>query len=279
MNHPPSKDIQFSDLDFKEVAKIALSDFGLSLEISKKQLVYSRISKRLRALGIESFKKYCTHISSAAGADEKSNFLSALTTNVTQFFREDHHFEYMKSHLFPVLREKALKGKRVRIWSAGCSAGQEAYSIALTLINVFPEASRYDVKILATDIDEYILEQAILGRYPNEQLQQIPNEYHRSTLRSKIDGKCFEISQTVRDLVSFGRLNLISSWPISRPFDLILCRNVAIYFNNETQATLWNRFACQLETNGVLMIGHSERINGPASKLLSADGITTYRRR
>lgn len=266
----------FSDADFSAIASIAQTEFGLHLEHSKKQLVYSRLTKRLRKLQLSSFKSYRDYLDSPDATNEKKELLSALTTNVTQFFRENHHFQILEESVFPILAKRARAKERIRIWSAGCSAGQEPYSLALTLLKVFPNAAEYDVKILATDIDEEILRKAICAKYPLEEMSSIPTDMCAGYLDKVSDGKSFVIRPEVKKLISFGQLNLISSWPISKNFDVIMCRNVAIYFNQETQEMIWNRFANALSSGGYLMIGHSERVSGAALNLLTPGGVTSY---
>lgn len=279
MNIQPSSDFRFSDKEFDAVAKVAQREFGLHLEKSKKQLVYSRLSKRLRTMGLANFFDYLDHLNSPAGQAEKKAFISALTTNVTHFFREKHHFDFLQETVFPELKKRALSGERVRIWSAGCSAGQEPFSLALTLLGVFPDAAKYDIRILASDIDEEILGKGIEARYPQDQLSQIPADLAQKFTDASDTSASFAIRAPVRQLISFRQLNLIESWPIKGSFDVIMCRNVAIYFAKKTQQSIWERFVSVLKPDGHLLIGHSERISGSATNTLEACGITTYRKR
>lgn len=279
MNIQASSDFTFSDKEFDAIADIAQREFGLHLEKSKKQLVYSRLSKRLRSLGVSNFFDYLDHLSSTEGQAEKKAFISALTTNVTHFFREKHHFDMLHDTVFPSLKKRALSGERLRIWSAGCSAGQEPFSLAFTLLSAFPEAPKYDIKILATDIDEEILSRAVNAQYPMDQLSQIPPEMAKKFTTADDGNLSFSVRSEVRDLISFRQLNLIENWPIKGSFDVIMCRNVAIYFANITQQSIWERFVGALKPNGYLMIGHSERVSGPATNALETCGITTYRKR
>lgn len=203
--------------------------------------------------------------------------MSALTTNVTHFFRERHHFAYLREKILPDLVEKAKKGSSVRIWSSACSAGQEAYSIAAMIRDACPEASGLDIKLLATDVDPQMIQKARQARYDRDQADAIPDEYKRLMIEDD-GGQQFKIRQDLTSLVSFGELNLIGDWPMRRRFDVIFCRNAAIYFDKDTQVRLWQRFADVLQDDGHLMIGHSERLTGPAQSEFRSVAITTYQR-
>jgi chemotaxis protein methyltransferase CheR len=267
--------IPFSDADFQTIADLAMRDFGLHLTLAKRDLVYSRLLKRLRGLGLESFTDYCTLLTSPQGEAERTAMLSALTTNVTHFFREDHHFKLLREVALPPLIKLAREGGRVRIWSAGCSAGQEPYSLAFTVLGLCPEAARLNLRILATDVDAEILAKAEAGIYPDEERRAVP-EAMRRFLEPAQGG--FAIGPAARELITFGKLNLIENWPISGPFQVIFCRNVAIYFDKATQARLWARFGELMSPEGQLCIGHSERVAGPAEHMFRTVGVTAYQR-
>lgn len=267
----------YTRADFNVIARRARSDFGLHLTEAKKDLVYSRLAKRLRQLGLPDFAAYCSLIESPAGADERIEMLSALTTNVTHFFREGHHFQTLRAEALPSLIAAARGGRRVRLWSAGCSAGQEPYSMAFTLLDLCPDAARLDIRILATDVDPAIVARAKAGVYDGEEAQSLPDTARERYLERVSPGR-FRIGDEARQLIRFGELNLIRDWPFAGPFDVIFCRNVAIYFDKETQSRLWNRFADVLAPGGLLCIGHSERLAGPAASRLEAAGVTTYRK-
>jgi len=264
-----------SPAEFAAIAEYAKQAFGLHMPESKREMVFARLIKRLRRVGIADFATYLAYVKQDANSQERSEFLSALTTNVTQFFRENHHFDYLRTVALPPLIDKARKGHRVRIWSAGCSAGQEPYSIAMTLLDLCADAHSLNIKILATDIDPRILDTAKTGRYPLSERAAIP-ENLRKTAIAAADTDSFTVSDAVRKLVSFAELNLIAEWPMQGMFDVIFCRNVAIYFDASTQSTLWNRFANLLNDDGHLMIGHSERLSGAAVQKLRNTGVTVY---
>ncbi len=271
-------EFSFSDKDFQRIADIANARYGLFLQPSKKALVYSRLAKRLRALTLPSFEAYCALLDRPEGEDEQSHLLSALTTNVTHFFREMHHFDYLKTKIAPDLIKRAKAGEEIRLWSSACSAGQEAYCLAAVLLAAAPDAARHNIKVLATDIDGKVVAQARAGRYPADQLNAIPADWRKVLLAPTRRGDDLEISAELRKLVTFGELNLIGQWPMKRKFDVIFCRNAAIYFDKTTQARLWKRFAEVLRPGGHLMIGHSERLSGPAEAQFRSTGITTYQK-
>jgi chemotaxis protein methyltransferase CheR len=267
----------FTDADFRQIAAILYADSGIHLPDTKATLVYSRLAKRLRAIGLRSFREYCALVSGADGVPERQAMLTALTTNVTRFFREPHHFEHLKAQVLPGLVEAARGGGRVRLWSAGCSTGQEPFSMALTLLSLFPAAADHDVRILATDIDPNVLAEAEAAEYGTEAVSAIPEALRGRWLETVkgAEGLRWRMGAAVRGLVAFRELNLIGQWPMRGRFDVIFCRNVAIYFDDPTQERLWGRFAAALVDGGRLYVGHSERVQTP---LCTPDGLTTYRR-
>lgn len=269
----------FSDSDFQKIAELAKQRFGLDLQQSKKPLVYSRVSKRLRLLGMKGFSEYCELLKRGKNDEEVGHLLSALTTNVTHFFREKHHFDYLTETLAPQLIRRAQAGETIRIWSAACSAGQEAYCIAAALLTADPKALDLNIRILATDIDPKMIIAAKRAEYTLDQRNAIPEKFRRLMLKQQKNNDKIEISDNLRKHVTFAELNLIEPWPMRRKFDVIFCRNAAIYFDKATQATLWSRFADVLNQDGHLMIGHSERLSGKAETLFKSVGITTYAKR
>lgn len=270
------QEFSFTDEDFRALAHLARTQFGLSLAESKKPLVYSRLTRRLRARNIHRFDEYMSLLDIPDEQDERLQLISALTTNVTSFFREKHHFETLRNVVLPKLASR----RRIRIWSAGCSTGQEAYSIAMTILDAVPDAACRDIRILATDIDPAVVKRAKEGSYTAEDIETIPAEMRRAWIRASADaGGRNELAAEVKHLISFGELNLVDTWPFQGPFDAIFCRNVAIYFDQETQQHLWQRFAAMLDKDAHLFIGHSERVAGPALQALETAGVTTYRKK
>jgi chemotaxis protein methyltransferase CheR len=269
-------EFNLSPADFNTIAKIMLAEVGISLAENKANLVYSRLAKRLRALGLANFKDYCAIITSPEGETERQTMIAALTTNVTRFFREPHHFEHLKTVILPPLLPLAKKGGRIRLWSAACSSGQEPYSMAMTVLTLMPDAARYDIKILATDIDPNVLREGQEGIYPESAMESVPPALRARWFVNDASGSV-RANDDLRSLVTFRKLNLIGNWPMNGRFHAIFCRNVVIYFSNETQSKVWARIAPLLEADGALYIGHSERISGGAEQMLRSDGVTTYR--
>ncbi len=264
---------------FQAIADLAYSESGLRLAEEKVPMIQSRLRHRLRALGLNDFGQYSEYVRSADGAEERRQLISALTTNVSHFFRETHHFEQLQDIARAAL-PRLRKGGRFRIWSAGCSNGQEPLSAAIALLEDMPEIRKYDVRILATDIDSQVIRNARTAFYPDRLADGLP-----SLLRKKYftRGKDSEgtsgltATDTVTSLITYRELNLMDNWPMKGPFDLIFCRNVVIYFDIATQNTLWPRFRRMLHPDGALMLGHSERIASPTDYGFAADGGTAYR--
>ena len=270
-------EFQFTADDFRTIAATLHAAAGIALPESKATLVYSRLAKRLRALGLESFREYCKLVTGAEGLDERQQMIVALTTNVTRFFREPHHFEHLKEKVLPPLLAAAKRGGSVRIWSAACSNGQEPYSIALTILSLMPDAPNYDVKILATDIDTQMLAEARAGVYSSQIVAAVPGDLRARWFER--EGENLRVAEPVRQLVTFNELNLIGDWPMRRQFQAIFCRNVVIYFEEETQSKVFSRFLPLMSPDARLYIGHSERVCGDAAARMETDGVTTYRLR
>ncbi|WP_419759418.1 CheR family methyltransferase [Acidisoma sp.] len=269
-------EFHLSAADFNTIAKIIHDEAGIALGDNKGHLVYSRLAKRLRVLGLDSFQEYCELVTGHDGGVERQAMIAALTTNVTRFFREPHHFEHLKTSVLPPLLQKAKQGGRVRIWSAACSSGQEPYSIGMSILSLMPDAGRYDVKILASDIDPNILREGQEAVYPEQAMESVSTALRAKWFVNAGSGSV-RANEELRALVTFRKLNLIGNWPMQGLFHAIFCRNVVIYFDAETQAKVWSRFVPLLEPGAALYIGHSERISGSAEQMLRSDGVTTYR--
>lgn len=267
-------DIELSEATFSRIAKIAKSGWGLNLESAKRPLIRSRLGRRVKTLNLKDFDAYCALLESGS-TEESDLFVSALTTNVTHFFREIHHFKTLQDDVLPTLLARAREGKRVRIWSAGCSTGQEPYSIAATLTSATRETNFQDLRILATDVDRKVLEVAEAGEYLLSDCN-FPSTKHQNMVFGDTIGSRGRAKEELKALISFRYLNLVGNWPISGKFDAIMCRNVAIYFDRDTQNRLWSRFAAALNPGGYLFIGHSERIPTPTEFGFEPAGITTY---
>ena len=258
-----------------EIARIAYDFAGIVLGEDKAHLVHSRLAKRLRACGIREYGSYLALIRSVNGTAEQARMLSALTTNVTQFFREGHHFEHLRQHALPPLLAQARGGRRIRIWSAGCSSGQEPYSIAMVLSDLAPDVGRLDIRILATDIDPEMIARGRQAVYDAAAASAVPPEFAARFLVPVAGG--LRVREPARDLVTFRLLNLHAPWPMHGKFDVIFCRNVVIYFDTPTQVRLWQRLESALAPGGWLYVGHSERLAPGSGARLTSAGITTYR--
>lgn len=264
--------------DFDAVANLLKKLTGIHLNPNKKAMVVGRLSKRVRQTGTSSIRDYCSLLTSPDKHAERDVFISALTTNMTRFHREAHHFTHLADQVLPDLIKFAQRGGRVRLWSAGCSSGEEAYGLAFHVLQACPEAARLDLRILATDIDKSSLAKAVTGTYAEACLAQLPDKFAtRFFDRSQSPAGMARVSQEPRELISFRWLNLNSDWPFKGKFDAIMCRNVAIYFDPDTQANLWQRLADRLQQNGMLYIGHSEALPADVAKRVRAEGTGMYR--
>ncbi len=274
------KEFVFSDKDFKFISALVGEKTGIVLAAHKKDMVYGRIARRLRVLNLKTFKEYCSLIESSDGEDEISDFLNAVTTNLTKFFREDHHFEHLKKVVFPEKINDKKQGKKLRIWSAGCSSGMEAYSIAMTACDVIDNIASWDIKILATDIDTNVLKKGSEGVYRDDEVSTIPELYKKRYI-SRYEGKDSKkvvVAEKLRDMVHFKQFNFMDKqWPMRGPFDIIFCRNVVIYFDKATQEILFDKFANLLKPDGWLYIGHSENIMSISDRF-RLDGKTIHQR-
>ncbi len=255
-----TKEFPFTDADFKDISQRVMGLTGIVLRDEKKTLVYSRLAKRLRALQLSSFSDYCKLLQKREGTSEISLLINAITTNLTRFFREEHHFEHIKNTVLPALVERykqqpTYENRRLRFWSAGCSSGEEPYSLAMTIAAHLP--SGFDVKILATDIDTNMLQKGREALYIDS--SGIPDPYYKAFC-IPLPGGGFKIQRPVCDLITFKQLNLLDEWPMSGPFQAIFCRNVVIYFNKGTQTKIFNKMVNLIEPHGWLYIGHSESL-------------------
>jgi len=262
-----------ADEDFKRLAAMAYDISGIVLGDHKKELVYSRISRRIRRLGLLNFSQYCEHLEHNK-TTEVNEFVNSITTNLTSFFRESHHFEYLAKEIIPQWKARG-KSRPIRIWSSACSTGPEPYSIAITLQKNMP-IKDFNIKILATDLDSEVLKKGRDGMYPLADIEQLPRDYLSSFQRNEASGMGI-VKQDLKNMVQFNRLNLLGPWPMKVKFDVIFCRNVVIYFNKETQKELFERLADQLEDGGYLFIGHSETLHGLTTRFASK-GRTIYQK-
>jgi chemotaxis protein methyltransferase CheR len=250
----------FKDLIYRET--------GISMSDKKKKLIVARLSKRLRILQLSSFTEYYQYLQESPDAEEEIvNLINRVTTNKTDFFREKHHFDFLMSELFPQMISEGRRNgmHKLRIWSAGCSSGEEPYTLAMTILEAFKAERGWDIKILATDLDTEILQKAIAGVYPTQAITPVPREYLSRYFNRT--GENYAVSDACKSLISFRRLNLMDeAFPLKNPFDIIFCRNVIIYFDAQTKDSLLTRYHKHLKNNGHIFIGHSESLMHLKSK-------------
>ena len=253
------REFDFKDKDFNRVKTIVYDYAGIDLNESKKNLVYNRLSKRIRFLNMQTFSEYLDFVE-AQGEAEFVHLINAITTNLTFFFRENHHFEYLINTVIPGLVSQNSAKKKIRIWSAGCSTGEEPYSIAIALKEAVPMG--WDAKVIATDLDSNVVNTGQRGVYKDDRLKGVSEERKkRWFLKGSGSQEGYvKVKPEVQDIIEFGQLNLMDEWPLKDAIDVIFCRNVVIYFDKPTQSKLFNRYADRLPNNGHLFIGHSESL-------------------
>ncbi len=255
------REFHLDERDFRFISELVGAKTGIQLSDGKRELVYGRLARRLRQLGFDSFSDYCALLKQDDG-DELMQLVNAITTNLTSFFREKHHFDYLARTLVPAWLKANAATRRIRIWSAGCSIGAEPYSLAITLREALGNERGWDVRILATDIDTNVLAAAAAGAYPEKEVAGLPlAQLRRWFLRgSGANAGKVRARDELRDLIEFRQLNLIEPWQVPGPFDALFCRNVVIYFDKPTQKALFDRFADNIVPGGHLFIGHSESL-------------------
>lgn len=267
-----SREFVFTDDDFARVRKLIYMRAGISLSLAKRDMVYSRLARRLRQSGLVSFKSYLDRVE-RGDEGECQAFTNALTTNLTSFFREPHHFPVLAEHL-----RRAGASRPLRIWCAASSTGEEPYSIAMTVVETFGGFGA-PARILASDVDTNVLALAQAGVYPHERVEKLdPGRLKRFFLRgSGASAGKVRVRDELRALLAFRRINLLDgAWPLRGPLDAIFCRNVMIYFDKPTQLGILGRFAPLLCDDGLLFAGHSESFHH-AAQLFRPCGRTVYR--
>jgi chemotaxis protein methyltransferase CheR len=260
------KDVTLDESEFQRISELVYEHCGINLHDGKKELVRARLAKRLREGNFPSFSEYIEHVLNDPTGREWSVLIDSLSTNLTKFFREGQHFDYMRQEFLPPLlaAKRARNQFRIRGWSAGCSSGEEPYSIAITLLEAVAGQGRWDVKVLATDVSTRVLEKARRGVYDEERVEPIPPHWRNKYLRSVRQGgrTLYEVDESLKAVVIPHYLNLMQDWPIKGPLDFIFCRNVMIYFDKPTQSRLIQRFHSLLNSGGILFTGHSESLTG-----------------
>lgn len=254
-----------TDMEFNMFSEYLYQYAGINLTPQKKNLLATRLTQTIDRQGFKSFKEYFEYMKTDMSGKTLSEFINRISTNHTYFFREEEHFDFMKTRALPEFKERLEKEKDLRIWSAGCSNGSEPYTIAMLLDDFFDlESSLWDTSILATDISEKVLNLAKEGIYKPTDIEKIPPLWKMKYFK-KINADSFQVVDTIRHNVIYRRLNLLSEFPFKRPFHVIFCRNVMIYFDEPTKNKIIQKFYDKLVPGGYLLIGHSETIDRGAS--------------
>jgi chemotaxis protein methyltransferase CheR len=273
-----ANDYVLTDTQFHRIRQLVREHTGIALSEAKRQLVYGRLARRLRALKLETFGEYIELLERGV-AVELEEFTNAITTNLTSFFRESHHFDYLASDVLPKIVARDGGTRRARIWCCAASTGEEPYSIAMVLREAGDILNGFDVKLLATDLDSAVLATGAAGVYNAERLKSVSNARVSRFFRKgsgEHTGK-FRAEDELRNLITFKQLNLMHEWPVRGPFDVIFCRNVIIYFDKETQRALFERMAALQRPGDMLFLGHSESLYRVSDKY-ELVGRTIYRR-
>jgi chemotaxis protein methyltransferase CheR len=271
------QEFEFTDAEFKRLREIVHARTGIALSEAKRELVYGRLARRLRKLKLQSFAEYCQLIEAGEPA-ELEEMTNAITTNLTSFFREGYHFEQLAAEALPQIESKRAATRRLRLWSAGCSTGEEPYSLAVVLCEAMGRLANWDVKLLATDIDSKVVATAAEGVYAAERFKGVAAERVKKWFPPAAGRPGFSAaSADLKSLITFKQLNLLDPWPMKGPFDVIFCRNVVIYFDKPTQRRLFDRMAELQEPGGWLFVGHSENLLN-VTRRYKLVGRTVYRR-
>ncbi|WP_250658772.1 CheR family methyltransferase [Alkalimarinus coralli] len=270
------REFPMTDENFEVISALAHNYTGIVLGAHKRDMVYGRLARRTRALGLSNFDQYCELISDSS-SPEISLFINAITTNLTSFFREPHHFDFLKETALPDIQRKNSLNKRLRIWSAGCSTGEEPYSLSIT-VNENMDMARWDCKILATDLDSNVLSHGHNGVYDISRIDTLTEQSKKKWFyKDSQNPEVVKVKPALQQCLRFKRLNLLEDWPMKGPFDIIFCRNVVIYFNKDTQRQLFDRYADILADGGYLFIGHSESLHKVTERFTSL-GKTIYKK-
>lgn len=271
-------DVSLTRDDMSFIAKLVYEQAGIVIREHKEAMTRGRLARRVKALGLGSVTEYCAYLKTPQAADEIPELINAVTTNHTSFFRERHHFDHLRKDVLPkLLQERSARRGRIRIWCSASSSGEEPYSIAAVSRDVLGSRSDVDFKILATDIDTDILMKAEAAIYPTDQFERLPSDI-KPLIKLEPHGRGeSRITDDLRRMIAFKRLNLIDRWPMNGPFDVIFCRNVFIYFDTQTKASILDRFVTLLAPGGFLYLGHSESLPQPHPQLRLI-GRTIYER-
>ncbi|OHB55435.1 MAG: hypothetical protein A2Y12_11745 [Planctomycetes bacterium GWF2_42_9] len=259
-------EVHLTEADFLKVSQLVYDHCGINLHDGKKELVRARLAKRLRKGNFKTFSDYIDYVLRDSSGVEFSLLIDSLSTNLTSFYRENQHFDFLKSNLLPELKKKkeAKGSRKIRAWSAGCSSGEEPYTLAITLLDALEYETDWDVKVLASDISTTILDKAKTGIYEAKRVDPVPAALRHKYMKisHQYGEKYYQVGEKLKSTVIFRYVNLMADWPIGGPIDFIFCRNVMIYFDKPTQQRLVERFYNILDTGGMLFTGHSESLTG-----------------
>lgn len=251
--------LELNKTQFEKISRLLYRLCGITLYSGKEELVKARLIKRLRELEMRDFEQYIRYVERDSSGNELTIMTDMLTTNKTSFFREPQHFDYLRQHILPLLKER-----KVWFWSAGCSSGEEPFSLAILLREELPAMYRHDVRILSTDISVRMVKKAREAVYEQERLQGIPSQFlekYFTCVKTK-SRRVYRVNNNIRAMVRVARLNLMEEWPMKGLFNVIFCRNVMIYFDKPTRQKLIRRFWELIGPGGHLFIGHSESLSG-----------------
>lgn len=255
---------EMGDTEFKRFSDLIQSEFGIKMPPTKKVLLQSRFQKRLRALGLNSYKEYCDYVFSPEGREaERMHLIDVVTTNTTHFFREPKHWDIMNNTVMPELWSRGIgHNGDLHIWSAGCSSGEEPYTLAMVLHEWGTSRQGFRFSILATDISQKILAEAKRAVYTMDKVEDVPMQYKKKYMLKSKDKRLVKMDSVLRNKISFQRLNFMTDFSLPQKQDIIFCRNVVIYFDRPTQEVLFQKFCNNLQPGGYLFIGHSESLSG-----------------
>jgi chemotaxis protein methyltransferase CheR len=255
------REFAFGNEDFEALRALVKELTGINLTDQKRELVYGRLARRLRALQLRSFAEY-REVLASDGGREITELCNAITTNLTSFFREPHHFDYLRDHVLLPMAGQGTGTRRLRIWSAGCSSGEEPYSIAMTILEAIPDLGRWDIRILATDLDSDVLEKGRRGLYAADRVRGLSQQRLSKFFvqRNERDGLHYQVVPELASLITFKQLNLMHPLPMKGPLHAIFCRNVVIYFDKDTQRELFARVSQLQQPGQLLFLGHSESL-------------------
>jgi len=279
VNQEREQSYSLSDNDFDFICQYTYELTGIVLSQKKREMVYRRLTRIIRERKLPSFTAYCDLLKQKA-VQEQSYFINKITTNLTSFYRESHHFDYLLQHELPRLLQKGLFKDRIRIWSCASSTGEEPYSIAMSLMESLGQRiSHNDVKVLATDIDSNVLATAKKGVYETRKIDELPIKLQQRYFQKGLgeNANHVRVNPRLRELITFKELNLLDEWPMKGLFDVIFCRNVIIYFDKTTQEQLFSRLYETLKPGGLLILGHSENL-GSYQQYFDNVGRTIFRK-